>query len=138
MRPPTPLVAADLISQAEHDELAASVLVTDSMSLAQAVLAQVEAQAEATPHAARVKASLAGEQSAVLVVDSLDVAVEVANAYGAEHLELMTDDDAALVERIHNAGAVFLGPYTPVSLGDYCAGSNHVLPTGGASAYSSG
>lgn len=132
------LVAADLISQAEHDELAASVLVTDSMSLAEAVLAQVEAQAEATPHAARVKASLAGEQSAVLVVDSLDVAVELANAYGAEHLELMTDDDAALVERIHNAGAVFLGPYTPVSLGDYCAGSNHVLPTGGASAYSSG
>ncbi len=132
------LVAADLISQAEHDELAASVLVTDSMSLAEAVLAQVEAQAAETPHAARVRASLTGEQSAVLVVDSLDVAVEVANAYGAEHLELMTGDDAGLVDRIHNAGAVFVGSYTPVSLGDYCAGSNHVLPTGGASAYSSG
>lgn len=132
------LVAADLISQAEHDELAASVLVTDSMPLAEAVLEQVEAQAAVTPHIGRVKASLTGEQSAVLVVDSLDVAVEVANAYGAEHLELMTGDDAGLVDRIHNAGAVFVGSYTPVSLGDYCAGSNHVLPTGGASAYSSG
>ena len=132
------LVAADLISQAEHDELAAAVLVTDSMGLAESVLEQVAGQAESTEHAARVRASLSGEQSAVLVVDSLDVAVEVANAYGAEHLELMTAEDAELVDRIHNAGAVFVGSYTPVSLGDYCAGSNHVLPTGGASAYSSG
>ena len=132
------LVAADLISQAEHDELAAAVLVTDSMGLAESVLEQVAGQAESTEHAARVRASLSGDQSAVLVVDSLDVAVEVANAYGAEHLELMTAEDAELVDRIHNAGAVFVGSYTPVSLGDYCAGSNHVLPTGGASAYSSG
>lgn len=132
------LVAADLISQAEHDELAAAVLVTDSMGLAESVLEQVAGQAEYTEHAARVRASLSGDQSAVLVVDSLDVAVEVANAYGAEHLELMTAEDAELVDRIHNAGAVFVGSYTPVSLGDYCAGSNHVLPTGGASAYSSG
>ena len=132
------LVAADLISQAEHDELAAAVLVTDSMDLAESVLEQVSAQAASTEHAARVRASLSGEQSAVLVVDSVDIAVEVANAYGAEHLELMTAQDAELIDRIHNAGAVFVGSYTPVSLGDYCAGSNHVLPTGGASAYSSG
>ncbi|MDZ5077543.1 histidinol dehydrogenase [Nesterenkonia sp. HG001] len=132
------LVAADLISQAEHDELAAAVLVTDSMTLAERVLTAVDEQAAQTPHVDRVKQSLTGSQSAVLVVDSLDVAVEVANAYGAEHLEIMTGDDVALSQRIHNAGALFLGSYTPVSLGDYCAGSNHVLPTGGASAYSSG
>ena len=132
------LVAADLISQAEHDELAAAVLVTDSMTLAERVIAQVEEKAAQTAHVDRVKQSLTGSQSAVLVVDSMDDAVELANAYGAEHLEIMTDDDAAHAERIHNAGAVFLGAYTPVSLGDYCAGSNHVLPTGGASAYSSG
>ena len=113
-------------------------LVTDSMDLAESVLEQVSAQAASTEHAARVRASLSGEQSAVLVVDSVDIAVEVANAYGAEHLELMTAQDAELIDRIHNAGAVFVGSYTPVSLGDYCAGSNHVLPTGGASAYSSG
>lgn len=135
---PADLIAADLISQAEHDELAASVLVTDSYELAERVISQVEEQAAETRHLDRVKQSLSGRQSAVLVVDSLDAAVEVANAYGAEHLEIMTHDDAALAERIHNAGAVFVGPYTPVSLGDYCAGSNHVLPTGGASRYSSG
>ncbi|GAA1823126.1 histidinol dehydrogenase [Nesterenkonia flava] len=135
---PANLVAADLISQAEHDELAASVLVTDSMALAQAVQTQVAEQAQRTRHAERVKASLSGPQSAVLVVDSIDTCVEIANAYGAEHLEIITGDDLALADRIHNAGAIFLGSYTPVSLGDYCAGSNHVLPTGGAAAYSSG
>lgn len=135
---PANLIAADLISQAEHDELAAAVLVTDSMDLAERVLSQVEELATTTHHLDRVKQSLGGRQSAVLVVDSMDAAVELANAYGAEHLEIMTDDDAAFADRIHNAGAVFLGPYTPVSLGDYCAGSNHVLPTGGAAAYSSG
>ena len=135
---PAGLVAADLISQAEHDELAAAVLVTDSMRFAEAVLSHVEEQAAQTPHADRVKQSLTGQQSAVLVVDTMDEAVEIANAYGAEHLEILTGDDAGILERIHNAGAVFIGAYTPVSLGDYCAGSNHVLPTGGASAYSSG
>lgn len=136
---PAHLIAADLISQAEHDVLAAAVLVTDSMDLAQRVLAHVEEQAAATEHLDRVKQALSGAQSAVLVVDTMDQAVEIANAYGAEHLEIMTDDDdAGLAERITNAGAVFLGPYTPVSLGDYAAGSNHVLPTGGAAAYSSG
>lgn len=135
---PADLIAADLISQAEHDELAAAVLVTDSMDLADRVLQQVQAQVETTAHRERVTRSLSGEQSAVLVVDTMERAVEIANAYGAEHLEIMTADDVALSERITNAGAVFVGPYTPVSLGDYGAGSNHVLPTGGASAYSSG
>ncbi len=132
------LVAADLISQAEHDALAAAVLVTDSPELAEAALRHVEAQAADTHHAARVKEALTGSQSAVLLVDSMEIGAEIANAYGAEHLEILTDDDDALAEQISNAGAIFLGPYTPVSLGDYCAGSNHVLPTGGASAYSSG
>lgn len=132
------LVAADLISQAEHDVLAAAVLVTTSHALAEAVLDQVKVQAAATRHVERVRQSLAGTQSAILVVDTMDQAVEIANAYGAEHLEVMTGDDSAIVEQIDNAGAVFVGAFTPVSLGDYCAGSNHVLPTGGASAYSSG
>lgn len=135
---PADLIAADLISQAEHDELAAAVLVTDSMNLAQHVVERVKARAADTPHSERVKAALSGEQSAVLVVETLDEAVKLANAYGAEHLEIMTAEDDAVTERITNAGAIFIGPYTPVSLGDYCAGSNHVLPTGGASAYSSG
>nr|AGU11652.1 Histidinol dehydrogenase [uncultured organism] len=132
------LIAADLISQAEHDALAAAVLVTPSMSLAEAVATQVELQARTTRHADRVKQALSGTQSAVLVVDTMAQGVEIANAYGAEHLEVMTSEDAEIVEQIHNAGAVFVGAHTPVSLGDYCAGSNHVLPTGGASAYSSG
>lgn len=135
---PANLVAADLISQAEHDELAAAVLVTPSAKLAEAVRSQVEEQVDATEHKDRVKQSLSGTQSAVLLVDSMDDAVEIANAYGAEHLEIMTGNDENLVDRIHNAGAIFVGSYSPVSLGDYCAGSNHVLPTGGASAYSSG
>ncbi|TLP79007.1 histidinol dehydrogenase [Nesterenkonia sphaerica] len=131
-------IAADLVSQAEHDELAAAVLVTDSPELAQRVSSQVTDQAAAAKHSERIQKSLSGRQSAILLVDSMDVAVQVANAYGAEHLQIMTSDDDALADRIHNAGAVFLGAYTPVSLGDYCAGSNHVLPTGGASRYSSG
>lgn len=135
---PANLIAADLVSQAEHDELAAAVLVTDSPDLAERVITQVREKAAATKHTERVKQSLAGRQSTVLLVDSMDAAVEIANAYGAEHLEIMTHDDDAFAHRIHNAGAVFLGAYTPVSLGDYCAGSNHVLPTGGASRYSSG
>ncbi|NLS09345.1 histidinol dehydrogenase [Nesterenkonia sp. MY13] len=135
---PADLIAADLISQAEHDELAAAVLVTDSEELAREVQTQVQAQAETTKHLDRVKQSLSGAQSAVLLVGTMDEAVEVANAYGAEHLEIMTAGQEELAGRISNAGAVFLGPYTPVSLGDYCAGSNHVLPTGGSARYSSG
>lgn len=132
------LVAADLISQAEHDPLAAAVLVTDSEELAKQVIDQVEIQAEHTMHADRVKQSLTGSQSAVLLVNSMDEAIGIANAYGAEHLEIMTADDESTAAAIHNAGALFLGGHSPVSLGDYCAGSNHVLPTGGASGYSSG
>ncbi|GAB3848217.1 histidinol dehydrogenase [Nesterenkonia populi] len=135
---PANLVAADLISQAEHDELAAAVLVTPSEELARTVIDQVQHQAATTKHTERVRASLTGSQSAVLVVDDLDAAVAVANAYGAEHLEVMTGDDDAVAERITDAGAIFLGHYSPVSLGDYCAGSNHILPTGGAARYSSG
>ncbi len=135
---PAHLIAADLISQAEHDELAAAVLVTPSESLAQRVIEHVETRAAVTKHAERVRSSLTGSQSAVLVVDDLDAAIAVANAYGAEHLEIMTGDDARVAERITEVSAIFVGPYTPVSLGDYCAGSNHILPTGGAARYSSG
>ncbi len=131
-------VAADLISQAEHDPLAASVLVTDSPALAEAVQAELERQVAATKHVERVRTALGGEQSAIVLVDDLDAGLEVVDAYGAEHLEIQTRDAAARAERVRNAGAVFVGPWAPVSLGDYCAGSNHVLPTGGASRYSSG
>lgn len=131
-------VAADLISQAEHDELAAAVLVTDSAEFATAVAAELEVQVPLTPHEDRVRISLAGIQSAVVLVDSLAQAAEFSNAYGPEHLEIQTVDPAAMLDIIDNAGAIFLGPHSPVSLGDYLAGSNHVLPTGGQSRFSSG
>jgi histidinol dehydrogenase len=131
-------VAADLISQAEHDPLAASVLITTAPELVDKVLAQVEQRAEATKHSARVRQALTGNQSAVLLVDSMEQAIRVANAYGAEHLEIHTAHPDAVAQQIHNAGAIFVGPYTPVPLGDYLAGSNHVLPTGGQSAFASG
>lgn len=132
------LVAADLISQAEHDPKAASVLVTDSAALAQAVREELDRQVSSTRHAARVREALSGPQSGVVLVDSLDQAIEVCDAYAAEHLEIMTADAPAVAERIRNAGAIFVGDYSPVSLGDYCAGSNHVLPTSGTAAFSSG
>ncbi|SNT04213.1 histidinol dehydrogenase [Micrococcales bacterium KH10] len=131
-------VASDLISQAEHDPNAASVLVTDDESLAAAVLAAVERRAATTLNAERVAQALAGPQSAIVLVDSVDVGQRVVDAYGAEHLEIHTRDAAQRAEQITNAGAIFVGPYSPVSLGDYMAGSNHVLPTGGVSRYSSG
>ena len=131
-------VAADLISQAEHDELAAAVLVTDSAEFAAAVAAELEVLVPLTPHADRVRVSLAGIQSAVVLVDSLTQAAEFSNAYGPEHLEIQTLDPTAMLDVIDNAGAIFLGPHSPVSLGDYLAGSNHVLPTGGQSRFSSG
>ncbi|BCW58383.1 histidinol dehydrogenase [Arthrobacter sp. StoSoilB20] len=133
-----PLVAADLISQAEHDPKAASVLVTDSAELADAVVRELTAQAAATKHSARVLEALSGPQSGVVLVDDLDQGIAVCNAYAAEHLEIMTADAAAVASRIRNAGAIFVGDYSPVSLGDYCAGSNHVLPTSGTAAFSSG
>ena len=132
------LVAADLISQAEHDPRAGSVLVTDSPELVDAVRAELEAQAGRTKHRERVLTALSGEQSGAVLVDDVDAGVAVCDAYAAEHLEVMTADAAAVAARIRNAGAVFVGDFSPVSLGDYCAGSNHVLPTSGTAAFSSG
>ena len=131
-------VAADLVSQAEHDPMAAAVLVTDSVALAEAVEAELERQVDATKHVERVRTALAGPQSAVVLVDDLDAGLEVVDAYAAEHLEIQTRDAEAVAGRVRNAGAVFVGPWSPVSLGDYCAGSNHVLPTGGCACFSSG
>ncbi len=132
-------VAADLISQAEHDPLAAAVLVTDSPALAEAVEKELEPQVAATKHIEdRIKPALAGRQSAIVLVDSLEDGLKVVDTYGAEHLEIQTADAAAVADRVRNAGAIFVGPWAPVSLGDYCAGSNHVLPTGGCACHSSG
>ncbi|RDG33043.1 histidinol dehydrogenase [Streptomyces corynorhini] len=132
-------VAADLISQAEHDPLAAAVLVTDSAELADAVDKELDPQVAATKHIDdRVVPALSGRQSATVLVDSVEDGLRIVNAYGAEHLEIQTADATAVAERVRNAGAVFVGPYAPVSLGDYCAGSNHVLPTGGCACHSSG
>ncbi|WP_120520450.1 histidinol dehydrogenase [Arthrobacter celericrescens] len=132
------LVAADLISQAEHDPKAASVLVTDSPELAAAVDAELKRQAARTKHGERVVTALSGPQSGVVLVDNLEQGIAVCDAYAAEHLEIMTADAPAVAARIRNAGAIFVGDYSPVSLGDYCAGSNHVLPTSGTAAFSSG
>jgi histidinol dehydrogenase len=131
-------VAADLISQAEHDPMAASVLVTDSERLATQVELELERQVAATKHVERVTAALNGPQSAIVLVDDLDAGLQVVDAYAAEHLEIQTRDAGAVAARVTNAGAIFVGPWAPVSLGDYCAGSNHVLPTGGCACHSSG
>ena len=131
-------VAADLISQAEHDEMAASVLVTPSLDLADAVDSEVAAQLRTTVHAGRVTTALSGRQSAIILVDDLDAGIKVVNAYAAEHLEIQTAEAARVAGQIRSAGAIFVGPYSPVSLGDYCAGSNHVLPTAGSARHSSG
>ncbi|MDT3723525.1 histidinol dehydrogenase [Streptomyces sp. DSM 41972] len=132
-------VAADLISQAEHDPLAAAVLVTDSTDLADAVEKELKPQVEASKHVdERIAPALAGRQSAIVLVDGVEEGLRVVDAYGAEHLEIQTADAAAVAERVRNAGAVFVGPWSPVSLGDYAAGSNHVLPTGGCACHSSG
>ncbi|GFH35143.1 histidinol dehydrogenase [Streptomyces pacificus] len=132
-------VAADLISQAEHDPLAAAVLVTDSPELADAVEGELAPQIAATKHVAdRIVPALSGRQSAIVLVDGIDEGLRVVDAYGAEHLEIQTADAAAVAGRVRNAGAIFVGPWAPVSLGDYCAGSNHVLPTGGCACHSSG
>lgn len=131
-------VAADLISEAEHDPLAAAVLVTDSETLADDVEAELEKQVATTGHVERVKVALGGNQSGIVLVDDLDQGVEVCDAYASEHLEIQTRDAAAVAARIRNAGAIFIGDYAPTALGDYCAGSNHVLPTGGCACHSSG
>ncbi|MEU4898488.1 histidinol dehydrogenase [Streptomyces sp. NPDC044780] len=132
-------VAADLISQAEHDPLAASVLVTDSEELATAVEKELEVQVAATKHVAdRIAPALSGRQSGIVLVDGLEQGLAVVDAYAAEHLEIQTQDAAGVAARVRNAGAIFVGAYAPVSLGDYAAGSNHVLPTGGCACHSSG
>ncbi len=131
-------VAADLVSQAEHDPMAAAVLVTDSLELADAVDAELERQVAATKHTERVREALTGEQSVTVLVDDVDAGLTVVDGYGAEHLEVQTADAATVAARVTNAGAIFVGPHAPVSLGDYCAGSNHVLPTGGSSAHTAG
>ncbi len=131
-------VAADLISQAEHDEMAASVLVTDSAALADAVDVELADQLQTTTHRERVTTALSGKQSATVLVDDVEQGVRVVNAYAAEHLEIQTIDAAAVALQIRSAGAIFVGAYSPVSLGDYCAGSNHVLPTAGCARHSSG
>nr|WP_270238209.1 histidinol dehydrogenase [Rothia kristinae] len=131
-------VAADLISQAEHDPHAGSVLITDSAPLAEAVARQVRVQAARTRHAERVAQALTGPQSGVVLTDSLEHSIAVADAWAPEHLEIQTADPRAVAARIRNAGAVFLGPHSPVPLGDYTAGSNHVLPTGGSARWASG
>ena len=131
-------VAADLISQAEHDVIAASVLVTDSPALAEAVRAELVVQVAATKHSERVAEALSGPQSAIVLVDDIEAGLRVVDAYAAEHLEIHTRDARAVALRVRNAGAIFVGPWSPVSLGDYMAGSNHVLPTGGCACHSSG
>ncbi|MEU1627188.1 histidinol dehydrogenase [Streptomyces sp. NPDC020096] len=131
-------VAADLISQAEHDPLAAAVLVTTSADLADAVDKELDRQVEATKHTERITEALSGRQSATVLVDTIEQGLAVVDAYAAEHLEIQTENAADVAARVRNAGAVFVGAYAPVSLGDYCAGSNHVLPTGGCACHSSG
>jgi len=131
-------VAADLVSQAEHDPLAAAVLVTPSERLAGDVEAELDKQVSATRHVERIRTSLSGSQSGIVLVDDLEQGLAVVDAYAAEHLEIHTEDAAAWAARVRNAGAIFVGAYAPVSLGDYCAGSNHVLPTGGCACHSSG
>jgi histidinol dehydrogenase len=131
-------VAADLVSQAEHDPLAAAVLVTDSPELADAVEAALVRRVAATKHTERVGTALTGTQSAIVLVDDVDAGLDLVNAYAAEHLEIQTRDADAVAGRVRNAGAVFVGAWSPVSLGDYAAGSNHVLPTGGCACHSSG
>ena len=131
-------VAADLISQAEHDVIAAAILVTDSQELADDVKAELVIRVSATKHSERIREALSGIQSAIAIVDSIEQGIDVVNAYAAEHLEIQTVNARIDASKIRNAGAVFIGRFSPVSLGDYSAGSNHVLPTGGCACHSSG
>ena len=131
-------VASDLISQAEHDVIAASVLVTDSLELAEEVEAELKIKVAKTKHSERITTALSGAQSAIVLVDDVQHGLEVVNAYAAEHLEIQTKNARLDAAQIRNAGAVFIGRFAPVSLGDYAAGSNHVLPTGGCACHSSG
>jgi histidinol dehydrogenase len=131
------LVAADLVAQAEHDALAACLLITTDPGLADRTDGELARQVAGARHRERVEAALAG-QSACVLVDDEDAALAVADAWAPEHLEIQAERAAELAFRVRNAGAVFVGPFAPVSLGDYLAGSNHVLPTGGTSRHSGG
>ncbi len=131
-------VAADLLTECEHGGTSASLLVTDSLALADEVEAELDKQVGLTRHSERVAAALGGAQSAVVLVDDIDQGLEVVNAYASEHTEIHTRDAREVAARVRNAGAVFIGPWSPVALGDYCAGSNHVLPTAGCACHSSG
>ena len=131
-------LAADLIGQAEHDELAGSVLITDSEEIAAKTQESLNRRVPRTKHAERVATSLTGRQSGIILTDGLDQSIDAANAYAAEHLEIQTADADAVVKRIRNAGAIFRGPYSPVPLGDYMSGSNHVLPTSGTARFAAG
>lgn len=131
-------LAADLIGQAEHDELAGSVLITDSEEIATKTQESLNRRVPRTKHAERVATSLTGRQSGIILTDGLDQSIDAANAYAAEHLEIQTADADTVVKRIRNAGAIFRGPYSPVPLGDYMSGSNHVLPTSGTARFAAG
>jgi histidinol dehydrogenase len=131
-------VAADLMSQAEHDVIAAAVLVTTSPQLASDVVLELNKRVPHTKHSDRIRTALTGVQSAIAIVESIQQGIDVVNAYAAEHLEIQTANSRTDAELIRNAGAVFIGRFSPVSLGDYSAGSNHVLPTGGCACHSSG
>ncbi len=131
-------VAADLISQAEHDPAAGAVLITHSPGLAERVAAELAVQVPEAKHHERITTALSGPQSGVVLTDDLDASIAVADAYAAEHLEIHTADPQEVAARVRNAGAIFLGPYSPVPLGDYAAGSNHVLPTGGTAVHAQG
>ena len=131
-------VAADMISQAEHDVIAAAILLTDSEALAKSVMSELEQRVKKTKHSERIAEALSGKQSAIVLVKNINQAIEVANAYAAEHLEIQTKNPDVVAAKIRNAGAIFIGKFSPVSLGDYSAGSNHVLPTGGCACHSSG
>lgn len=132
------VLAADLIGQAEHDELAACLLVTPDAELLDRVDVALAKQVPATRHSERVAAALGGSQSANVLVDDLEAAITVIDAWAPEHLEVLTRDARAVADRVRNAGAIFVGPWAPVALGDYIAGSNHVLPTGGTARHSGG
>ena len=131
-------IAYDLVSQAEHDEAAASVLVTDSVELANAVINELSELVSATSSSERVRAALEGQQSAVVLVDDIEAGIKFTNFYATEHLEIHTEDNQSVLAKITNAGAIFIGEYSPVSLGDYLAGSSHVLPTGQQAKFGSG
>lgn len=131
-------VAADLISQAEHDTIAAAVLVTPSRTLADQVKERLRIRVSQTKHSERIATALSGIQSAIVIVKDVEQGLQVLNGYAGEHVQIHTRDAQEVAKKVRNGGAIFIGSFAPVSLGDYSAGSNHVLPTGGCACHSSG